>query len=127
MLIFTLYDYSKEGDIGILTRNVPSAWKMRKMYPTKNDITKRMHDLIIYKAYRVKWNKCIIIAIAISFILLYYFRGSVNVPELTLLTGLIFLGIDLPNRWVTSHISKSLSQEGTMLYTLFSATPATAT
>lgn len=121
LLTITLLSYSKEGDIGNFNSNVPNIYKLKRLYPSKKELLKRFHDLILYKGGIVKWNRYIIIALVMAFCIIYYYRKTVttkHIAEIMFLTGALFLAIDLPNRWLTTHVQQPLVQEATLIYSL---------
>lgn len=119
LLTITLLLYSKEGDISNF--NVPNISKLKRLYPSKKDLLKRFHDLILYKGGIVKWNRYIIIALVMAFCIVYYYRQTVttkHIAEIIFLTCALFLAIDLPNRWLATHVQQPLVQEATIIYSL---------
>ncbi len=112
---YTLYLYTKEGDISILS-DIPTAWKLRKMYPTNATVTRRMRDLIIYKHGPVRWNRDAIIALSVAFLIVYYYRKKVILSEILILMAVIFCAIDLMPRWAYTHHNKPLDHEASILY-----------
>ncbi len=120
LVVYTLYSYSQEGDIQTLTRNIPK--RLRKLYPTRRKIVERMRDLLIYKNHYVKWHKFMAIALFCSTLITYHFLHRLDTPTVLILTCVIFLAIDLPNRWMSAHVHSSVSQESAMLYALFEKT-----
>ncbi len=115
LLGITLYKYTKEGDINMFTGDVPSPWKLSKMYDTKDKIIDRLRNLVIYKYGFVRWNKLFVVSLFTAFIIVYYFRRKIFVPELILVTVIIFTVLDYPYRWSTTHIGRPLDFEATTL------------
>lgn len=123
-VMFTLFHYSQEGDILTFTGNAPKVREMREKYVNREQIVERLHSLLVYKESYVRWNREMIIALFVSLVILYCFRSEIRLAEVLLLTTFVFLAIDLPNRWGHAHISASVIQEGTQLYTLYGSLPS---
>lgn len=119
-VLFTLMVYSKGGDIDTLTGECPSIISLKKQYKTQQDIVDRLHKLFIYKTSYIRWNKFIVIAMFTAVIILSFLKQhSYTVTDVLLVSGIIFLAIDLPNRWGHAHIESSVIQEVTQLYSLY--------
>lgn len=116
MVAYTLLSYSKEGDI----RTIKSSFSPQS-YPTRRKIVERMRDLVLYDNYSVKWHKILCLALFTSMILSYYFTGEMEPTTILIITAVIFVAIDIPNRWANVHKKVGLTQEVSMLYTLFNS------
>lgn len=114
-LCYTLYLYSKEGDIGTLTGSTPSAWKLKKLYPNQENKMKRLHDLIIYKDDHIKWNRFMVIAVFAASLIVYNLVKKFDPTKIIVTTLIVFLAIDLPNRWASAHVKSATQHEATML------------
>ena len=114
LLAFTLLSYSKEGDIKTITTSISN-----QTYNSKRKIVQRMRDLILYDNYSIKWPKILCIALFTSIIITYYFIGQIEPSTVMLLTGIIFIAIDIPNRWANIHKKAGLTHELGMLYAMF--------
>lgn len=116
-VISTLFTYSQEGDILTYTSSCPKLDVMKRKYPDAKAVMDRMHSLLIYKESYVKWNRFILIAMFASLVILYTMKKEIKISEFIILTCFLFLCIEIPTRWSYAHVSKSVIQEATQLYT----------
>ena len=119
-IITALFTYSQDGDINTLTQLSPKVQEIKAKYKTKDQIAQRLHNLIIYNGGYIRWPQFLIVSLFTSIIILQTLTGKVDLGYLLVLSSVIFVAIDLPNRWGQSHISSNVSQEATQLCTLHS-------
>jgi hypothetical protein len=122
-LVYTLLTYSKEGDILTFKNGNPTPAELMKKFKSKSDVMNRLNDLLVYKESYVRWNKYMVVAIFCSIIILYFLTDTIKIPQLIILSCFIFMAIDLPSRWATSHVSYGVIQEATKLTALHEALP----
>lgn len=120
ILCYSLCVYSPEGDLKTAKGTVPSVDKLRKKYNTKKKIVDRLYDLIIMKHNAVVWNKNLGIAIVFSIVLAYITK--MDMKSLFISIFVMFIAVDLPNRWISAHINTPIFGEASVLYGFHNST-----
>lgn len=110
-ILYALCTYSQEGDIKTLTRSIPKS-----IPKTKRECIERMHSLLIYKLNYVRWPIYLGISLFCSVVINYYFQNELRIASMIILTAFLFLAMELPCRWLRTHVNSSVSHEGSMLF-----------
>ena len=108
LLIIITSKYRKENDIK--TFNI----KIDKKYNKKEEIVKRLHDLLIYDKESVLWPYTLLTSMIISTGLLYVIN-SLNLRNYIISVIFLFLTIEFPRRWANTHTKIQRVSEASQL------------
>jgi uncharacterized membrane protein YjjP (DUF1212 family) len=107
-LFYALFNYQRSGDINTLVGKIQYKPK------TSREILKKLHQLFVYNSHTVMWPLQLGIALFSAILLCVFFQRN-GILEILLTTSIIFLSIDLPQRWTNTHVRIGASQEAAVM------------
>ncbi len=110
--------YHKEGDINNLSRQFDYD-SMEKKYDCPKKLLTRLYQIVHFKFNYVYWIYYLLISVLgsvlINYILSQMYNYKINLGSIIVGTAIIFLCMEVPQRFVTVHYDKAVEVEGTNL------------
>ena len=116
-VIISLLKYSKEGDIKILTSTEKN--NLNKI-ENKEKIKDCIFNLVIYKNNYIRWNIYVVLYLFTAMLIVNILTQFNNMHEqntsqiiykIILVTAIIFIFLDIPQKWIDAHIHKGAEKK----------------